>query len=250
MVVKINQWYGRLGNNIMQIRNALKIAKDNNTQFDSIKHPFLNIKPISFGDNIFNKSDRFFYDDEYSPEIYKLIRQFIPKLNIDSLKPNTVVIHIRSGDIFSQNPHPSYVPSPFCFYTEIIESNYKNWDIILVTEPDFKNPTVKALKEIYPKLIIQSSTLLNDFTVIYKATDVIFGIGSFAREIVLLSENVKNVHTFRNYVKNTNINWKNYDCKNYINHWKNIPEQLKLIMDINSENLFLNSVEPFKVLKQ
>lgn len=86
-------------------------------------------------------------------------------------------------------------------------------------------------------MIIQSSTLLNDFTVIYKATDVIFGIGSFAREIVLLSENVKNVHTFRNYVKNTDLNWKDYDCKNYITKWKNTPEQLKLIMDITPNNL-------------
>ena len=44
MTVRLTDWYGRLGNNIQQIANAILIAKENETNFTCPFHP--NIEPF------------------------------------------------------------------------------------------------------------------------------------------------------------------------------------------------------------
>ena len=69
-------------------------------------------------------------DDNYI--INKLRTQFTiidyPKHN-----NNDIVIHIRSGDIFSNKPDSFYLPPPLSFYVNILK-NKKFDKIILVSE--------------------------------------------------------------------------------------------------------------------
>ena len=53
----------------------------------------------------------------YSTKIFeernKILQEAFLIHNIHKLSENDLVIHIRSGDIFSSRPHPNYVP-PLC----------------------------------------------------------------------------------------------------------------------------------------
>eukprot|EP00903_Cladosiphon_okamuranus_P021969 g20199.t1 len=64
-----------------------------------------------------------------------------------------LVIHIRSGDIFTSHPHPKYGQPPLQFYLRAIE--HRNWDRIDVvtsgngTQDGGINPVVTALEEAF-----------------------------------------------------------------------------------------------------
>ena len=129
-MIILNTLYGRLGNNIIQLSNIIDIAI-------SYKHNIkINVKKLNFFDlsviekyfNKYNNSeiitnkDNFFYRVRMSfpnnifkqniEEWNKILHKAFLIKNINKLNENDVVIHIRSGDIFSSKPHPNYVPPP------------------------------------------------------------------------------------------------------------------------------------------
>ena len=59
---------------------------------------------------------------------------------------DTLVIHIRSGDVFDKNvTNPDqYVPNPYVFYFTLLETFEK---AIVVTEPDNYNPYHRRTKK-------------------------------------------------------------------------------------------------------
>ena len=51
----------------------------------------------------------------------ELLKKAFKLKNIKKLPENDLVIHIRSGDIFSSTPHPYYVPPPFITLNKLIK---------------------------------------------------------------------------------------------------------------------------------
>ena len=178
----IPRWYGRLGNNIQQICNGIIFSQVNGDGFFSPPHDLIN--EIFFGD--LNKdqirSSRFFYYESENKDfninldyLYNSIRKVAleyvrPNLkvsNLPSLDDNTIVIHIRRGDLFetiydesSENvPNVNYIPNPLKYYLTLVDM-FDN--IIVVTEKDSYNPIVEKLREI-KKVTIQSKDLEEDF---------------------------------------------------------------------------------------
>tara|TARA_X000000950_G_scaffold280929_1_gene376535 strand:+ start:230 stop:625 length:396 start_codon:yes stop_codon:yes gene_type:complete len=72
------------------------------------------------------------------------------KTHINELNINTVVIHIRSGDIFSKTPHPGFIPLPAVYYTNIL--NTKNFNKIIIDAEYRVNPVINNLLNLYPVL--------------------------------------------------------------------------------------------------
>ena len=74
---------------------------------------------------------------------------------------DTLVIHIRSGDIFAHehNPPHDYTPNPLVYYKNLVESFKK---VIVVTENDNYNPIIPELKK-YDNVTVKSSTVASDF---------------------------------------------------------------------------------------
>lgn len=68
-----------------------------------------------------------------------------------TLNDDDLVIHLRSGDIFSLRPHYAYIQPPLSFYIEIIENSKWN-KIYVITEKD-DSPIYKKLRELYPNII-------------------------------------------------------------------------------------------------
>ena len=134
----IKAWTGRLGNNIQQLVNCIYFA--NYFGHRTIKFP--NHKFFHGNELILNIEDKtttniqetFFYIKQLN-EKYGFPLSFIDtKISLECLteifkiksnfkfNENDLLIHIRSGDIFSNNPHPHFVPPPFSFYKKVINS--------------------------------------------------------------------------------------------------------------------------------
>lgn len=238
MNIQISKWYGRLGNNIIQLCNVVWLAKIKQCNITYIpEHPLINTQKIinkikqnsSFKPTKTFRLKFFLMKDVYEvlendpiqtptlldyktimhEVIYDSLCSSIKASNNDIMDEKTAVIHIRSGDCFKNNtkkPHPKYVPLPLNYFTMIIDDNYKEWNnIIIVTEPDQINPVIKQIvHHIYKNykhinVTIQSSTLENDIKTILSAQNLILSIGYFSQILSILSRNVKRLF-YSNYL--------------------------------------------------
>lgn len=282
----INNWIGRLGNNINQVKNCIQIALYYNYHILNIPyHPYFNTTIIRLHEFIndeiiqnyeyinidnnqivernkcFNKSiykninieddNDFFYESEiknidiniFNLNIdltsYVLKKIFKIKGNIN-LDDNDIIIHVRSGDIFNNKPHPSYIMPPLSYYTNILDNN--NFNKIFLIAEDTKNPVIKKLVELYPNIIFKINNLYNDIELILSSKNIIESFGSFTKTLLLLSDNVKNIYkpsyqySFlynsekykNNIIKIYNIELSDY--RNKINNWKNTLEQREIML--------------------
>ena len=121
----ISEWFGRLGNNLQQISNAIYYCMENKINFYCPEHQYINSFEIKFGEDK-NLNSMFYYFNEnplrecnieqmnwMRPKI--LQDYVVPNFKVDSnidIDEKTLIIHIRQGDIFFQSPHPEYVQNP------------------------------------------------------------------------------------------------------------------------------------------
>ena len=243
-MIIINNWYGRLGNNIRQISNVIDLAivYKHNVKFN-VKHKFFDLTII---ENYFNKYNNskiitgsFFKQQKlsYTPkwnlqlnEVFnlhqeekkELLKQSFIIKNIKKLHENDLVIHIRSGDIFSSNPHRNYVPPPLVYYTKQINKN--NFDNIIIICEDKKNPVVNKLLELYKNATYNKHSLQKDIELILGASNIIFSVGTFIPSLMLMSDNIKYL-----YGKDCN-NEELEDYYKVMKPWKNTEKQRDYIL--------------------
>ena len=196
MPIKISKWYGRLGNNIQQCAVGIMIAKQRNDTFQNLKHDiikpiyldFRKVKNKNFGKVYLND---FFYWNGYIrcpnissykvyTEIQKICQKYIlPRLDIPkiTLSKETLVIHIRSGDVFAEGmDFYNFIPNPYGYYLKLINFYEK---VLIVTEKDKRNPILNRLKN-NPKVNIQSKSVKEDFAVLLGAKNLATsGISTF-----------------------------------------------------------------------
>ncbi|NBP01451.1 MAG: hypothetical protein EBU90_15185 [Proteobacteria bacterium] len=256
MSIKISHWYGRLGNNIQQCAVGCMVAELMMSQFESIDHEIISKYQKSFGYNTQELSSKFFYWEGPYKEvnlpkdyIYHNMRRVCkeivaPHLNLPSKKiitDDTIVIHIRSGDIFDQ-VHPNghqYTPNPLYFYNKLL-SNFEK--AIVVTEPDKNNPIVEVLRQ-NPKVIVQSSSVAEDFATLMSAKNLAnSGVGTFCVAAALCSDNVKNFyctdlmlteHLNCSMLMGTDITVHQLELNNYlkVGEWTNTKNQRNFILE-------------------
>ena len=179
--------------------------------------------------------------------IRRVCKQYIfPNLKIPSLNPlddDTLVIHIRGGDIIEreyEKPH-NYVQNPLAYYLALIE-DFEN--IIMVVEPENNNPVLPELRKI-KKLKFQSLSVPEDYATLLSAKNLATsGVGTFGISAALCSQNIKNFFTSDAYLTehlnytmlyNTDIVVHELELKNYIPvypcSWKNNEQQRKLMLE-------------------
>jgi hypothetical protein len=240
-MIIIQNWVGRLGNNIIQLCNAIHIALYYKETIELPKHHFFNVNIIKeyFNNNKNNllikdnfnfyykskikqiSSDAFETNNEETINI--LLKAFIIKENdIKKLDDDTIVIHIRSGDIFNNNPHPGYIPPPLAYYVNILNNNKFN-KIIIISE-DTKNPVIDELLKLYPNSCYKKNSLEDDIKIILGATYIIESVGTFISSLLMLSNNIKQIYSTSMY----NMKLINYYLLN--KPWKNTKEQRDLII--------------------
>ena len=213
MPIRISKWYGRLGNNIQQCAVGIMIAKLRNDTFQNLRHDI--IKPIYLDFRKDRKNELgkiylndFFYWNGYirSPNIssYKLYREvqkicqtyILPKLDIPkiSLPQETLVIHIRSGDVFAEGmDFYNFIPNPYVYYLKLINFYDK---VLIVTEKDKNNPVINKLKD-NSKVTIQSKSVKEDFATLLGAKNLATsGTSTFPIAASLCSLNLENLYCF------------------------------------------------------
>jgi len=252
MNIVIEKWYGGVGNNIIQLKNAIGIAiiknyniilpENTNTynvgNFVNKNYIIINcninknckkktnysnmtIKDSSFFVSLTVLEEEFKFDrKEFDVDkIISILKECLTIKNIPLLHTNDLVIHIRSGDIFKSNkPHTAYVQPPLCYYKNIIDKNKFN-NISIVSEDD-GNPCINELLKLYPNIYYKKQSLEEDIKTILGSKNIVCGFGTFASELLLLSDNLKNLYIPSYWYKRSDhyINKALYD-KNKINDY-------------------------------
>jgi hypothetical protein len=128
---------------------------------------------------------------DYRHILKNKILPLIPYKNDNSITDETLVIHIRSGDIFRDHwVHNAYVQPPLNFYLKIIEE-FGFRDIVIVTQDDLKNPCIQQLKQLIPGIRIQASSLTEDVSTILSARNLITAMSTFSLALGFSSEKIE-----------------------------------------------------------
>jgi hypothetical protein len=243
MLLKINSWFCRLGNNIIQLRNVLAIGIYYGYNIEIPKHKFFNRTYIEITKETKNNTEifidkqgsNFFYRNKitnFPQNIYTLNQDKIKEILLDlftikydslkKLNDNDVVIHIRSGDIFHNNIHPLYICPPLSYYIDIIEKN--NFESIYLVAEDTKNPCINKLLELYPKIIFKNCSLEEDIKIILSSVNIIGSFGTFIPALSDLTYNIKKI-----YMPDYTFEYAHY--RSLMFPWKNTPEQLNIMLN-------------------
>ena len=235
-----DKFFGRLGNNILQISNMIDIAITyrHNIKFKCKKLSLFNLTYIEIYFNKYNnpeilRNDRNFFSIRKMPfpkEIFQqnveernnILRSAFLIRNIIKLPENDLTIHIRSGDVFSPRPHDNYVPPPLSYYTRQIDRG--NYDKIHIVCEDTKNPVVNELLKLYKNAVYEKNNLENDIRKILGSTNIIFSVGTFIPALILLSDNIK--YTYGNACNNEELE----DYYKFMKPWKNTKQQREYII--------------------
>ena len=254
--MKLSHWYGRLGNNIQQCAIGTMVAQESGGTFkQELDHDIIEKYETTFGSSGEEQVSKFFYwEGPYrevtlssgfiTRSISQVCKEFVfPHLRVPrvSIPDDTIVIHIRSGDVFDKgvsNPN-QYVPNPLDFYRQLLDGFRK---AIIVTEPDEYNPVVQELKR-YDKVTVQSLTVQEDFATLMGARNVASsGVGTFAVAAALCSQRIERFYC-SNVSISEHLNWHMLVGKevevhcmhldNYIKpgEWRNTDEQRQFILD-------------------
>src|SRR5579883_4064 len=188
-----------------------------------------------------------------------------------SITDETLVIHIRSGDIFGDvSIHQAYIQPPLSFYLKIIETfDFK--DIVIVTQDDFRNPCIAELKQLMPEIRIQASSLEEDVSTILSARNLVVGISTFSLSLGFASTQIKRLYVpqfdiKKGYLrvmfwpelfklvfnsKNPNLEHQTLDFHLYpikilnyiaIGDWHNAPRQREQMLNHAGENLLVEAI--------
>ncbi len=137
--------------------------------------------------------------DEAIPKVlFGLADSFINRERLTWWDSETLVVHVRGGDVF-QTPAPrKYGQPPLSFYTAIISS--RPWKQIVVVSEDRRNPVVDGVVAYCHRHGIpcehQSEDLLSDLHVLFGAANLVIAAGSFGRALIVCSEAIRNVYEF------------------------------------------------------
>lgn len=214
MSVSITNWFGRLGNNIIQLTSALSYCEKNSSDLKIPQHSVFTKTKINLnGQNNTSYSDVFWTYYESDDERRRLGRKYIlPIINpkkID-LSPDDLVIHLRGGDIFIGNPPKNYVQAPTSYIKKIIE--LQNPKKIIVVYEDNTNPNLNFLIQNYDNVTLVNDLFEGISYILSTKTMVITGVGTFARSLMMCSDNVEKIYVPSFLVNNNMNNIYDHDC--------------------------------------
>ena len=248
----IESFRGGFGNNCQQIALGIIHSQKTNSNFYITGHKRINDFKIvnnPFSHLLRKKKhlSRFYYFDPTSEDkridyplnagfkydtyqeinnVFKnTIYQNINFKDLINIPDDQLVIHIRSGDIFTFDK-TNYLQNPIVYYLDLIKKFNKT---IIVTDSAnnssdkfTENPVIKSLKKL-DNVEIQSNGFVKDFNTLLSAPNLASsGVGTFVIAAALMSHRLKNFYCsdlyFRHHLNPgmlKNIPVTTYTFKNY-----------------------------------
>ena len=208
-MISINEWYGRLGNNIIQLGTACHIA-------DIYGHSEVKFPPhyLFIGSSVFVRSEEnkcsknvesvFFFDNSPFPapslqQIKEAVLKFVKPIMkekieskyIDTFDYTEAMIHLRGGDVFNfRKVHSGYVPAPYDFFLKCS----KNFSRVGVVAEDHKHPAHKLLLNDRQFLDMSSGNVIQDLCTLCSARTLIVGPGTFWMLAYIFSSRVEKIY--------------------------------------------------------
>ena len=264
-ILKITDWYQRLGNNIMSLYHGIHFAIENN--YDAIIFPenkmftqkHINLKNIKCNDienykncDLKSGADMFYYNinDKCFNIDDKIILDYLRSIfnikytDIKKGNDNDLYIHIRSGDIIDNNGNetynaPPYRSLPFSYYDTIIKNN--NFDKIHIICEDDRHPVINKLLNKYNNIEFKLRSLDEDIKLIMGAINIAYGWGTFIPTLLYFNEGLKNIYIPK-YYKNYGHEY-NKECWTRVNRCKNTH-----IIPINPNYIRLYDENPNRLM--
>lgn len=161
-----------------------------------------------------------------------------------------LTLHIRSGDVFSEHPHPGYGQPPLSFYTRVILHN-KPKNVVVLSE-DHLNPVVAELVswcQVRGLLVTQiSSGLASTVSELVAAEALAAGRGTFVPAALSLKPKERDIYLFEpgsepllcdqlNKIYEVRDADGHY-AREILNHnWNNTPAQRELMVSYPETSL-------------
>lgn len=257
--IRMINWFGRFGNNIIEITSGIYLAKKNNAKFTHDKHHLIDGNEYDFSENVIKQTEirrsRYLYhikDIPFQDRIdicHEYIRPRLPWVkDLHAINDDVIVIHIRSGDIFDGYcvcPKTGkkvfcnlglYPQPPFAFYKKVIdEGKFKK--IHIITEKDRRNPTIDMIVREYSNVVVQSGTFEEDANVILSAKHVVPSIGTFSFSLIMLSKKCTTVYLIKDYISPPRLDCRMDESKIDI-IWYGMEDYIKLgEWKLNNQNI-------------
>tara|TARA_Y100000389_G_scaffold204655_1_gene258625 strand:- start:14780 stop:15553 length:774 start_codon:yes stop_codon:yes gene_type:complete len=227
--IYIKKWFGRLGNNVLQLVYGIKYGLENdyniiyfpqnllfNTQQISFSHEHYE-KKTDLIEDIKNKESFYYYSingkiNINEKEIIEIFDKYILNiLKIPYIQNNyDITYHIRGGDIFVFKER-NYVQPPLSFYSKLENT--------LIISEDKRNPCIQKL--IDKGCIWNQNELSIDLGFLKNAKKLGIGYGTFGLLVILLNKNFNELY-IPDYVYNSFKNEWKIDIKKLLYDYQSI----------------------------
>ncbi len=265
MLLRIQGWTGRLGNNLLQLSHAMSVAKHTQSILILPEHDFLNMdetghiiaytsQPITsqWSDTFFDVPDSLGYQfssDSKRQALRSLPDTFYNFTPDPKITDHTLVIHLRSGDVFSGSVGNQFWQPPTAFYRRIISSGAYD-DIVIVTEEKNMSPCAAQLVQDFAdkvkRIRIQTGSLQEDINTLLSARNLVPSNSSFAFTLALASRHIKRWYRFipscekwdfESVPDIEQIDWISPEYPGDV-EWSNVDMARQLMLDYPDDKIF------------
>lgn len=169
-----------------------------------------------------------------------------------ALPEDHIVMHVRSGDLFGPDPHPSYFQPPLALYLRSLQQ--RAWAQAHLVFEDYGNPVVPALiswcaQHALP-LTLHSWGLARDLALLLRAHTLVVGRGTFMPGVVALSRHAQEVHSYwpfdeegswgLDHIRNCVYRDRNQAYLKTVRPWRDTPQQRELMLSFPVDQLELS----------
>ena len=215
-ILQIHSWEGRIGHNLRTLANAILTTQMTNSCLLLTNHGLLDFSKIGYTVNClqnptsvntpnlklrFNGLDNWGITasiNQIRDILQPLPREILRFQEDKDITQDTLVIHLRSGDVFAANIGEGWFQPPLSFYQKTIEhANCQK--IVLVSESHNLNPCATRLLQEYQGILdirLQCGSLNDDINTILSANNLVLSKSAFAKHLACFSNNIKNLYNF------------------------------------------------------
>jgi hypothetical protein len=146
---------------------------------------------------------RFFYEGVLGmdglvvdPSVLRDLRQLFTVDPAPADQAPDLVLHLRSGDIFGDDPHPGYWPQPLAYYQAVVEAEQPR-SVVLVCMDDVHPvlaPLARWCTDAGIATRLQSASLAEDLAVLMSAPALALSVGTLGMAAAWLAPRVERVY--------------------------------------------------------